>query len=153
MAARISVSSAGLNNSAASPTTSGNELTFAHTTGQPNDIASNGGMPNPSYSEGQTNTAAEAYKPANMSSVPDTCKILSCEMCSDSASDNSLALKPPPPKQTMGNSFFRSEEPPYARNSPSKFLYSPREPTYRINGFSPSAGLTATFCVDSQEPR
>ena len=45
---------------AASPTTSGSELTFEVTTGVPEAMASSGGSPKPSYSEGKTNAAADS---------------------------------------------------------------------------------------------
>src|SRR5438552_17894187 len=52
IAARIAWSSSGSNSSAASPTISGRAPDLLHTTGQPKVIASSGGRPNPSYSDG-----------------------------------------------------------------------------------------------------
>ena len=57
-AAAISSGSVGSKRHAASPTISGSAVVFEHATGQPQAIASSGGSPKPSYSEG--NTSAEA---------------------------------------------------------------------------------------------
>jgi len=48
----------GFTTMAASPMTSGSELTFEQTTGVPQAMASKGGKPNPSYSDGKTNADA-----------------------------------------------------------------------------------------------
>ena len=53
--------SRGLNCTAASPTTSGIELVLLHATGQPRFIASNGGIPKPSYNDGYTKIDASLY--------------------------------------------------------------------------------------------
>ena len=52
MAPAIPSTSSGSTFKAASPTTSGSEDTLEHITGQPQAMASRGGRPNPSYSEG-----------------------------------------------------------------------------------------------------
>ena len=54
----ISKTFSGFTITAASPTTSGNELTFEVTTGVPHAIASSGGRPKPSYNEGNANSSA-----------------------------------------------------------------------------------------------
>src|SRR6266540_6212352 len=48
--------------SAASPTTSGSEEVSATTVGVPQAIASRGGSPNPSYSDGKAKTSAALYR-------------------------------------------------------------------------------------------
>src|SRR5258708_3320194 len=52
--------SVGSTRSAASPRTSGKQEAFEATTGVPDAIASSGGKPKPSYSEGYTQTSADA---------------------------------------------------------------------------------------------
>ena len=49
----------------ASPTTSANELTLDVIVGAPHCIASRGGRPNPSYSDGKTNPVAPLYNADN----------------------------------------------------------------------------------------
>ena len=57
-AAAIAAASFGSKSRAASPTTSGSDATSEHATGQPHAIASTGGWPKPSYSDGKTSAAA-----------------------------------------------------------------------------------------------
>src|ERR1700736_2706424 len=59
-AVRIDSTFVGSKYSPAGPTTSGMELVLLHTTAHPQPIASKGGMPNPSYSDGYTNARAPA---------------------------------------------------------------------------------------------
>ena len=54
---------------AASPQTSGKDATFDTTTGQPQAMASNGGIPNPSYNEGKIKHSALEYNSANTLSL------------------------------------------------------------------------------------
>ena len=56
--ARMDSTDSGSKKAAAWPTTSGQELDALHATGQPKLMASSGGMPNPSYKDGNTNAVA-----------------------------------------------------------------------------------------------
>src|ERR1035441_421956 len=56
----ISKTFSGFTRIAASPTTSGSELTLEHTTGVPQAMASSGGNPKPSYLDGKTKPAADS---------------------------------------------------------------------------------------------
>lgn len=58
MASNMSFSLRGSMTSAASPATSGQELTFEVMTGQPQDMASSIGRPKPSYKDGKTKPSA-----------------------------------------------------------------------------------------------
>ena len=66
MPSAIARGSYGLTRTAPSPTTSGSEETLDTTTGVPLAMASSGGRPNPSYSEGKTNTSASLYSAARV---------------------------------------------------------------------------------------
>jgi hypothetical protein len=68
MPSAIEPASYGSTSTAASPTTSGSEDTFEVTTGVPLAMASSGGRPNPSYSDGKTKTPASRYITASVSS-------------------------------------------------------------------------------------
>ncbi len=68
MPSAIAAGSYGSTSTAASPATSGSDDTFDVTTGVPLAIASSGGSPNPSYSDGNTNTPASRYITASVSS-------------------------------------------------------------------------------------
>src|SRR5207253_10657936 len=57
----------GSTRTAALPATSGSDDTFDVTTGVPLAIASSGGSPKPSYSDGNTNTPARRYMTARVS--------------------------------------------------------------------------------------
>src|SRR5207244_1392771 len=66
-AAAIDSGDSGSNSLAASPTISGSDAASEQATGQPHAIASSGGWPNPSYSEGKTTAAARRYSDASSS--------------------------------------------------------------------------------------
>ena len=58
IASAIASTSSGSTSGAASPSTSGNDVEVLATTGVPQAIASSGGSPNPSQSEGYAQTDA-----------------------------------------------------------------------------------------------
>src|SRR5215470_5151407 len=68
MPSTIELTSYGSTRTAASPATSGRDDTLDVTTGVPLAMASSGGSPKPSYSDGKTNTAASRYSAASVSS-------------------------------------------------------------------------------------
>src|SRR5215213_8758322 len=127
-----------------SPTTSGTAVVDEATTGEPQAIASNGGQPNPSYTEGKQKTAALLYQRTSSScdtnsrnrtsaSTP-SCRIVRIVVARKSAS-------PPPARPTLtsfkpGKVRFSSLKTPRRNGT---FLRGCSEPTY--NRYCSSKGL------------